>query len=85
MRNLMEQMARTNELDECCRFLSVLLLAYSFETTKESYYHSVVGRGEVGVKIDNRWRWHEPVDGVKICHWEEHCFGEKGGDDTWFL
>lgn len=79
-------MARTNDLDDCCRFLSVLLLAYTFETTKQSYFHSVAGRGEVGATIDKRWRWAEPIDGTKACNWEDYCFGEsKGGGDTWFL
>ncbi len=81
----MSQMARTNELDECCEFLSKMLLAYVFETTKTSYYHKSDGRGEIGVKIDKRWRWTEPVNGVKVCNWEEVCFPEKGEDDIWML
>lgn len=86
IRALMEQMSRTSDLEECCRFLSVLLLAFTFETTKEGYHHLVGGRGEVAVKIDKRWRWHESASGVRVCNWENHCFGEKKGEkDTWML
>lgn len=82
----MEQMARENELQECCEFMSKLLLAYVFETTKTEFAYASEGRGGVCVLVDKRWRWREVDGGVKMCHWEEHCFGEsKGSNDTWLL
>lgn len=74
-----------NDLRDCCQFISSMLIAYVFETTETSYYHKADGRGEVGVKIDSRWRWEESVNGLKMCHWEEVCFHEKGENDTWLL
>ncbi len=85
----MGQMARENELGECCEFMSKLLLAFVFEQKRPVYWMSAEGRGDVSVLVSQEWLKTEDCRMVSVLengNWESHCFGEsKGSDDTWFL
>lgn len=82
-------MARENELQECCEFMSKLLLAYVFEQKRPTYFMSANGRGDVSVLVSQEWLKTEDCRMVSVLengNWEKHCFGEpKGGGDAWLL